>query len=504
MVSLLIFLMLFTQAPLGQEYVAKQGDSVTVTVWERQSLSGTVIVDSNGNITLPMPIGSVSVVGMTAANIAQLLTDKIKEYLVNPTVFVSITPAEGFIVHVLGEVKSPDFIKVPEGSTVQEVITRAGGFTDLADKKHIKLIRKDEKDIENEKTIEIILDFEQFIEDANLSANPVLKSGDVLLVPRIPKSERITSRYITVFGAVGKPGPLEVEEPLPLTNVLALAGGLTREAATKEISILSISNDKVTRKYVDFEKFLTGEDPTVNPSISIGDMVFVPERAEEEKPFIVNIIGQVEKPGAYPMTKESRLFDALYLAGGFAEEAAIDKVTVIRVGVDSLVKEEFNVEEFLSSGDQKLNPLIIKGDTIYVPLSQDAKEISSIHEAFLSGMRISVIGEVTKPNTFQVSKNVSLLDILNLAGGPTSQADLKRVAVIREIADSDGKENSQTVNLQKVLTKGEFQLLPKLNAGDTIFVPRKTERNLWENIMKTISNISTIIVTYYLITGQRW
>ena len=150
MVSLLIFLMLFTQAPLGQEYVAKQGDSVTVTVWERQSLSGMVIVDSNGNITLPMPIGSVSVVGMTAANIAQLLTDKIKEYLVNPTVFVSITPAEGFIVHVLGEVKSPDFIKVPEGSTVQEVITRAGGFTDLADKKHIKLIRKDEKDIDAE------------------------------------------------------------------------------------------------------------------------------------------------------------------------------------------------------------------------------------------------------------------------------------------------------------------------------------------------------------------
>jgi protein involved in polysaccharide export with SLBB domain len=233
-------------------------------------------------------------------------------------------------------------------------------------------------------------------------------------------------------------------------------------------------------------------------------MVFVPEKAEEEKPFTVNILGQIEKPGAYPMTKESRLFDALYQAGGFAGEAAIDKVTVIHIGVDSLVKEEFNVEEFLRSGDQKLNPLVIKGDTIYVPLSQDAKEIPPVHEAFLSSMRVSVIGEVTKPNTFQVSKNISLLDILKLAGGPTSQADLKKVAVISEIADSDGKENSQTVNLQKVLTKGEFQLLPKLNTGDTIFVPRKTERNLWGNIMKTISNISTIIVTYYLIIGLHW
>ena len=90
MPSILIFLLLISQVNLGQEYTAKRGDSVTVTVWDRQSLSGTIMVDPNGNITLPMPIGAVSVLGMTATQIGKILTDKIKEYQVNPTVFVSI------------------------------------------------------------------------------------------------------------------------------------------------------------------------------------------------------------------------------------------------------------------------------------------------------------------------------------------------------------------------------------------------------------------------------
>jgi len=87
----------------AQEYTAKPGDFITVTVWERQTLSGTVTVDTNGNITLPVPIGSISVVGLTATQISDLLTERLEEYMVSPTVFVSISPAEGFTVHVLGE-----------------------------------------------------------------------------------------------------------------------------------------------------------------------------------------------------------------------------------------------------------------------------------------------------------------------------------------------------------------------------------------------------------------
>jgi polysaccharide export outer membrane protein len=227
MPNILIFLLLISQVNLGQEYIAKRGDSITVTVWDRQSLSGTIMVDPNGNITLPMPIGAVSVLGMTATQIGKILTDKIKEYQVNPTVFVSISPAEGFTVHVLGEVRSPDFVRVPEGTTVQEAITRAGGWTDFADKENIRLIRE-ESEIDK-KTTETKIDFTKFIKGGDLSANPVLKSRDVLIVPRATEAV-VTSKRISVYGAVGRTGLVETEEPQTLSVIIAMSGGLTNKS----------------------------------------------------------------------------------------------------------------------------------------------------------------------------------------------------------------------------------------------------------------------------------
>jgi len=309
---------------LAQEYTAKSGDFIMVTVWERQTLSGTVTVDTNGNITLPMPIGTVSVLGLTATQISNLLAERLKEYMVTPTVFVSISPAEGFTVHVLGEVRSPDFVKVPTGTTIQEAITRVGGFTSLADKKHVILIRTSE---DAEEPTELTIDFEQFVENTDRSANPVLKSGDVLIVPRLPESERM--KYVIVIGAVARSGTFDLEEPVPLMEVLALAGGPSDLAVLKDVSILTLSDGKYSWKEVNFESFLAGEDFLANPNVSPGETVFVPREPKEGHLFMINVVGQVARPGAYPVMNESRLFDAIYQAGGFVDEAAIDRVTII-------------------------------------------------------------------------------------------------------------------------------------------------------------------------------
>lgn len=501
MSSVLIFLLLISQVNPMQEYTAKRGDIISITVWERPSLSGTVVVDSNGNITLPMPIGAVTVAGMTATEISKVLTDRVKEYVVNPTIFVSITPSEGFTVHVLGEVKSPDFIKVPEGTTVQEVITKAGGFTEFSDKEHIRLIRKID-DVKEGKTIETIVDLTNFIKNGDLSSNPILKSGDTLIIPRMPEKV-MTSKRITVYGAVGRPGIIETEEPQPLATIIAMAGGLSSRSNPAEISIIRISDNNILQKTVNFEDFISGKNFQANPTVSFGDMVFVPEKIEE-KPFDINVMGQVVRPGTYPATKESRLLNAIYQAGGFSENSDVENVMLIRNEDSSLIKKKVNVKEFIVSGNQEFNPLLMKGDTIYVPLSSKAKQIPSFHEIFLTSMQVSIIGEINKPDTYNVFDNASVLDIIKLAGGPTSSADLKKVTIIRRSDEKGNSESFQSLNLQKVLTKGQFESLPKLVTGDTIFIPRKEERTFWGTIVRTSSEISTIILTFHLITGRRW
>ncbi|MEK7399555.1 MAG: SLBB domain-containing protein [Candidatus Poribacteria bacterium] len=500
----IFFAMLIANGVSVNDYVAKPGDSLVVTVLEQQSLSGNVTVDSNGNVTLPMPIGSFYVAGLTAKQISDMISGKVKDYLVNSTVYVYIIPAEGFTVHVLGEVQRPGFMKVPDGTTIQEAVGMMGGFTPLADKKHIVLIRKNEESgmPRGSEAAEQIFNLELFIEKTDRSANPPLKSGDVMIVPRLPESERI--KYINVIGAVMKPGPFETEKPLPLIDAITLAGGLSSNAVPEEIAVLSVSGDGSYKwKRVNFTSFLKENDLSGNPMIELGNTVFVPAEPKEEKPSSVNVIGQVIKPGTYSVTEESRLIDAIYMAGGFLEdESAIDKVRIIHIS-SGIPVEVVDVKQYLVSGNKDSNPLLTKGDTIFVPMAEGAKKISSIHSAFFPTIRVSIIGEVAKPDIYQVSASVNILDILKLAGGHTSQADLEKVTLIREI-DGPNNKQQQKIDLKKVLTEGEFSLLPKLSDGDTIFIPRKSDRAIWGTIVKTASDISTIAIAFLILTGRRY
>ena len=489
------------QSAVAQEYEVKPGDSLEIMVLERPSLSASAIVDDNGYIGLPHPIGSVKVVGLTANDISKLITERLEEYVKRPTVFVSITPAQGFTVHVLGEVQTPSFYEVPEGTSIQEVITRAGGFTKLADIKHIKLIRREKGSDQKEQKRECIIDFSQFIEKAVLTANPTLQSNDVLVIPRLSKTER-SRRTLTVIGAVNNPGTLHLEEPLSLVEVLALAGWPSDEADMQNISILSTSDGKYSWKRVDFTSFLKGETASDNPKILPGQIVFVPKtELEDKRTYPVNVVGQVGQLGVYPVTEGTRLFDAIQMAGGFTDEAAIDRVTIIHSNQHNTAKVEMNLQKYLSTGDLSNNPPLTEGDTIFVPMAKGAKVIPSIHTTFFPSIRVSIIGEVGNPNTYRVSSKASVLDVLKVAGGPTADADLQRVTVIREQTE---KEQRLKIDLEQVLTEGKFKSLPPLQEDDTIFVPKpRATPNVWPTIVRLAADVSTIALAYLLITGRR-
>jgi len=161
-----------------------------------------------------------------------------------------------------------------------------------------------------------------------------------------------------------------------------------------------------------------------------------------------------------------------------------------------------NVKEYLVSGDERYNPPLAKGDTIFIPMSEGAKRIPAVHTAFFPSIRVTIIGEIARPDIYQVSREASVLDVLKLAGGPTSDADLERVMVIREKSGEGQKRLN--IDLEKVLTEGEFQLLLPLQQDDTIFVPRsKPKRNIWGTVVRFAADISTIALAYLLVTGRR-
>ena len=491
LIFIIIYSLVLVSSAEPQEYTVKAGDSITVTVWEREWLSGTAVVDANGQIILPKPIGTVKVLGLTVNQITELVIERLKEHIIDPVVSVLISPVVGFVVHITGEVQAPNSFKVMDGTSLQEAITKAGGFTNLADKKRIRIIRQDleKKDISSE----FIVDFTQFEENSDKNRNPRLQNEDVVIVQRLPKSERLP--VVTVIGAVNNPGAIPIEEPLPLIKVLASAGGPSVKADLKNLSILKLEGDKYSQKQLNFERFLTGADLSANPAVSSGEVVFVPEQpGREELSFMVNIIGQAVKQGTYPLYKESRLFDAIYTAGGFANEAAIDKVIIIRPANPGPQKIEVNAKDYLTTADLKYNPLLKEGDTVFIPIQEVTKRIPGIQTAFFQSMRLTIIGEVKISDTYQVSKESTLLDVLKLAGGPTRDADMERVMIIRE------EKQQMQLDLKKVLQEGAFHLLIPLQADDTIFVPKlKEKRYIWKTIVRGALDVATLITVYLLI-----
>jgi polysaccharide export outer membrane protein len=97
-----------------------------------------------------------------------------------------------------------------------------------------------------------------------------------------------------------------------------------------------------------------------NPEVSVSVQEF------RSKKF--NIVGQVSKPGAYPLTGRMTILDAIALAGGFRDFAKSKKIYVLRTSADGKqLKLPFNYNEVIKGNQMNTNVELESGDTLVVP-----------------------------------------------------------------------------------------------------------------------------------------
>ena len=99
----------------------------------------------------------------------------------------------------------------------------------MADPRSIILIRKEGEKVEKRK-----IDFSKFLKQNDMESNPILKANDVVLVPKADMDEKVR-QSVTVVGQVGSPGSYELETPMPLLDVLTLAGGVSDNADLRNV-----------------------------------------------------------------------------------------------------------------------------------------------------------------------------------------------------------------------------------------------------------------------------
>ncbi|MDA9101329.1 polysaccharide export protein [Omnitrophica bacterium] len=128
----------------------RSGDRIKITIYPEDDYlkTGEMQVSPDGNIALPL-IGKFHIEGKTVLEASKELVEIIdRDYLVDPEVVIEVTSVrtETISVSVLGSVKKPgNFEMVTKGEkfTLLQAILQAGGFSDVANIKKIKIIRKD-------------------------------------------------------------------------------------------------------------------------------------------------------------------------------------------------------------------------------------------------------------------------------------------------------------------------------------------------------------------------
>ncbi len=161
----------------ANQYVVGESDTLRVTVWRETDLSQTVIVRPDGMISLPL-LKDVHVAGMTPAEMEKFLADKLKAYITNPQVTVTVQEIRSRKAYITGEVVRPGPYPLLAPTTVLQLLSQAGGFTPFAKRGKIIVLRE-----EGGKQVRYPFDYTKVVRGQNPDQNLMLRSGDTVVVP---------------------------------------------------------------------------------------------------------------------------------------------------------------------------------------------------------------------------------------------------------------------------------------------------------------------------------
>ena len=161
--------------PPAEFYKVGPGDALDVVMWKEPALSGPVTVRPDGFVTLPL-VNEVQVVGLTTAQLREILEQKYKEFITSPCVSIRVTTIASNEIFLIGEVASPGAYRATGNDTVLQLLTRAGGLSRFADRDSIRVIRR-----EGEKVTEYIVDYDAIIK-GDLKQDILLRPGDRIIV----------------------------------------------------------------------------------------------------------------------------------------------------------------------------------------------------------------------------------------------------------------------------------------------------------------------------------
>jgi polysaccharide export outer membrane protein len=354
--ALLIVLSLCALLPAGaisQEYTIGPGDVLKVIVWGHDDLSKEYPVTTDGLLPFPL-IGSVKVDGLTVKEAGERLRVLLeKDYLVNPQVIVSVKDYLSQKVQILGEAEKPGLYYLTGPTTLVEMLSRAGGLGKTAGRELLILrTTKDERPGARAGTTILRLDMRKVMA-GDVKDNVAVQPDDMIFVPK--------AQAFFVLGEVRKPGTYAIERDTNILEAITQAEGFTDKAAASGVKVLRrLPDGKQETVALDMSGAVPKEKGF---KLQDGDTIMVPKGNS----FFV--FGEVKKPGAYQIDKDTNVLEAITIAGGLTDKAAAGRTRVIRTTAKGQEVLYVDVNEMLKRGQNAKTLHLVENDVIVVPES---------------------------------------------------------------------------------------------------------------------------------------
>jgi len=193
-----------------------------------------------------------------------------------------------------------------------------------------------------------------------------LLGKDYLVNPQVIVAvKEYLSQKVQVLGAAEKPGVYYLTGPTTLLEILSRAGGF---ASTAGKQVLLVRNHGASGSSaalrLSLEKIQAG-DPSENTRVQSQDIVIV-SKAQAYSYFI---FGEVKKPGAYTLDKETNILEGITVAGGFTDKAAPSRTRVIRSTPQGQQVIEVDMNDILRRGREAKTVMLQESDVVVVPES---------------------------------------------------------------------------------------------------------------------------------------
>ena len=423
--------------PSPLDYVIGPGDKLFIDIYGESENYYQSEVSPDGDVILEN-IGPVNLSGLSLVNAKRRLLSRFKSVysgINNKTTFVNISVGipRAVRVNIVGEVNLPGTYNFSAFNTVYNAIYVAGGINENATLREVKLYR-------NNRLVNTV-DVYKFLTKGDGSSNIRLENNDLIVVG--PYTNRVT-----IEGAVKIPGRFEMKENESLSDLLSYSGGLSENAFKKSIKLTRIIDDKYKVVDVNSDQFDFFQPKP-------GDKYVVDQVIDKYNNRVI-IKGAVYRPGTFSITEKGMTIkDLIDKAEGLKSDVFLNKAYITRTNPDySTSNISINLKEELKTLNFKLE----EEDIVNILSLNDLRE-----EKY-----IEISGEVNSPGIFPYSKNISLQDIILLAGGFNDNATGKRIEINRMLSTQESNENKISEiltfdlnkNLEDLTNSKRFEIMP--------------------------------------------